>query len=426
MTVSLGFVGRVYIAMTQETVDTDLIRLIKQGRQHGDVIIGLLSDRLLYGQRVPLTVWAQRREILENIVGVSRVVPQDEWTCAPNLRVHRPDVLLHSGHWDEVPGRRVRDEVLAALASYGGRLVEVPTGADVSASRLRVSGLQRVLESQPLVRVIEAHSPLSAVVAQAASVNVDGVERSFDALWASSLTHARQAGLPDTGVASMQQRLDVVQSILDTVSLPLIFDADTGGTAQELARTVRRLEAIGVSAAIVEDKTGPKRNSLYGTSVAQQQEDAEVFAEKIACAASAVRNPDFMVIARVESLILGKGSDDALVRANAYAKAGAHAVMIHSRSPQPDEVLEFARRFRPDHPHLPLVAVPTTYCAVTEAELVDTGFSVVIYANHLLRAAYPAMQRAARSILANGRAAESESDLTPIPEFLRLFEAAAE
>jgi phosphoenolpyruvate phosphomutase len=189
-----------------------------------------------------------------------------------------------------------------------------------------------------------------------------------------------------------------------------------------LARTVRSLEGCGISAVTVEDKAGPKRNSLYGNSVPQVQEDMQVFADKVALAASAADSPDFLVIARVESLILDKGVEDALLRATAYAKAGAHAVMIHSHSTLPDQVLEFARSFRMDHPHIPLVAVPTTYCQVTEAELVEAGFSLVIYANHLLRAAYPAMQRAASTILRHGRAWEIEDQLTPIPDFLRLFE----
>lgn len=378
--------NRVYVHTARSIAKEELARLVRIGRELGDVVIGMPGD------------------------------------FPDNLHRYRPQVVLAFDEW-QTPGDR--DRVLAAVAVSGGRLIEVPASGLPRTGHARSGGLRRVLETQDLVRVIEAHSPLSAVIASRASVEVAGVVRSFDALWASSLTNTAQAGLPDTGLDCLQRRMAVVTDVVEAVSLPVVFDADSGGSTQQLVDTVGRLEAMGVSAAIVEDKTGPKRNSLYGTAVEQRQEQVEVFADKLAQACVAAQDPDFMVIARVESLILEQGLDDALMRAHAYVKAGAHGVMIHSRSSRADEVLEFARVFRLDHPHVPLVAVPTTYCGATEAELVAGGFSMVIYANHLQRAAHLAMDKTARSILHHGRALETEGDLTPIPEFLGLFETDA-
>lgn len=287
-------------------------------------------------------------------------------------------------------------------------------------SQQRVGALARRLLEPGLARIIEVHSPLSAMIAEQARASVDGRERGFDGLWCSSLADSTLMGMPDTAVLSIEQRLSRVQDVLAVTGLPLVFDADNGGTVEDFALHVKRMQAVGVSAVIVEDKTGHKRNSLAGAF--QQQDDPQRFGAKLCAAQAAASDPDFLVIARIESLILGKGYSDALHRAQVYADAGADAIMIHSKQPAADEVIAFARALRPKLPDLPLVVVPTTFPCVTEGELARAGFSMVIYANHLLRAAYPAMVRAASQILSAGRAEPAEAELIPVADFLRLIE----
>lgn len=425
----------VYIGMTVDILHHGHINIISKAKEYGAVTIGLLTDSAVADhKRLPYLTYEHRKRIVENIVGVSRVVPQEEWDYVPNIKRYRPDFMVHGTDWLEGPLAPYRARALAALAEYGGQLIEIPYTQGVSSNEMaaqlnglgttpdiRRSTLKRLLAAKPISRFIEAHNPISALIAEHASVEKGGKVRQFDGFWSSSLTDSTARGKPDIEALEINSRLSNINDIFDVTTKPLIMDADTGGKLEHFELNVRSMERLGISATIIEDKTGLKKNSLFGNDVIQSQEDIESFCDKIRAGRAARVSEDFMVIARIESLILDKGMDDAVKRALAYAVAGADGIMIHSRKKTSDEVFEFARLFRTEFPTLPLVCVPTSYNTVTEDILAENGFNIVIYANHLLRAAYPAMQRVARDILLNGRSAEVDAQLMNINEILELI-----
>ena len=425
----------VYIGMTIDILHHGHINVIEQARRYGDVMIGLLTDSAVADyKRLPYLTYEQRKFIVENIKGVKKIVPQEEWDYAPNLRRYHPDFMVHGTDWLEGPLAPYRQKALDALAEYGGKLIEVPYTRGVSSqamvSQLQSLGttpdirrrtLKRLLAAKPLSRFIEAHNPLSALIAEHATVDVEGKIRQFDGFWSSSLTDSTARGKPDIEALDISSRLSNINDIFEVTTKPLIFDGDTGGKPEHFALNVRSMERLGISAVIIEDKTGLKKNSLLGNEVVQMQEDPEVFANIIRIGRAARVSDDFMVIARIESLVLDKGMPDAVLRARAYVNAGVDGVMIHSRRSDPAEVFEFARLFRHEYPAVPLICVPTSYNAVTEDELEAQGFNVVIYANHLLRAAYPAMHHAAHEILRCGRSAEADARLMSIGDILNVI-----
>ena len=425
----------VYIGMTVDILHHGHVNVIEQARRYGEVTIGLLTDAAIADhKRLPYLTYEQRRKIVENIRGVVRVVPQEEWDYAPNLRRYRPDFMVHGDDWLEGPLAPFRARALAALAEYGGQLIEIPYTQGVSSQSLidqlrslgttpdvRRRTLKRLLAAKPISRFIEAHNPISALIAENARVEVAGKVRQFDGFWSSSLTDSTARGKPDIEALDISSRLANVNDIFEVTTKPLIFDGDTGGKPEHFELNVRSMERLGISAVVIEDKQGLKKNSLLGTEVAQTQEEPAAFCEKIRMGRAARTGEDLMVIARIESLILERGMADAVARAQAYAAAGVDGIMIHSRRKTPDEVFEFARIFRSDFPHLPLVCVPTSYNACTEDELAAHGFNVVIYANHLLRAAYPAMRSVALDILRHGRSKEVDAQLLGISEILELI-----
>lgn len=421
--------------MTVDVLHHGHINIISKAREYGDLIVGLVTDSAVAEhKRLPYLTYEQRKQIIENIVGVSRVVPQEEWDYVPNILRYRPDFMVHGTDWLEGPLAPYRDLARKALASYGGQLIEIPYTQGVSSSAMaaqlqgfgttpdiRRRTLRRLLAAKPISRFIETHNPLSALIIEHATVEREGKVRQFDGFWSSSLTDSTARGKPDIEALEVNSRLSNINDIFDVTTKPLIMDADTGGKLEHFELHVRSMERLGISAAIIEDKVGLKKNSLFGSGVSQWQSEVEPFCDKIRAGRAARVSADFIVIARVESLVLGKGMKDALERAVAYSGAGADGIMIHSREKTPDEVFEFARLFRAEFPLLPLVCVPTSYNTVTEDQLAEHGFNVVIYANHLLRAAYPAMHRVARAILRNGRSAEVEAELMSIDEILELI-----
>jgi phosphoenolpyruvate phosphomutase / 2-hydroxyethylphosphonate cytidylyltransferase len=425
----------VYIGMTVDILHHGHINIIEHARQYGDVMIGLLTDTAVAGhKRLPYLTYEQRKKILENISGVKQVVPQEEWDYSPNLRRYRPDFMVHGDNWLEGPSALYRQRALDALAEFGGKLIEIPYTQGVSSQAMsaqlhglgttpdiRRRTLKRLLAAKPISRFIESHNPISALIAEHARMEVDGNLREFDGFWSSSLADSTARGKPDIEVLDISSRLSNVNDIFEVTTKPLIFDGDTGGKPEHFELNVRSMERLGLSAVIIEDKKGLKKNSLFGNEVEQSQEDIELFCDKIRAGRAARVGDDFMVIARIESLILEKGMDDAVKRARAYVGAGVDGIMIHSRKKEPDEVFEFARIFRSDFPTLPLVSVPTTYNTCTEDVLAGHGFNIVIYANHLLRAAYPAMQLVAHEILRNSRSAEVDTHLISINEILELI-----
>jgi phosphoenolpyruvate phosphomutase len=425
----------VYIGMTVDVLHHGHINIIEQARKYGDVIVGLLSDSAVADhKRLPYLTYEHRKQIVENIKGVAQVVPQNEWDYAPNLKKYRPEVMVHGDDWLEGPLVPYRDRALAALAEYGGRLVEIPYTRGISSNEMvtqiqalgttpdiRRRTLKRLLAAKPISRFIEAHNPISALIAEHTIVERDGKNYQFDGFWSSSLTDSTARGKPDIEALEINSRLSNINDIFDVTTKPLIMDADTGGKLEHFELNVRSMERLGISATIIEDKVGLKKNSLFGNDVAQSQDDIESFCDKIRAGRAARVSDDFMVIARIESLILDKGMKDAITRAQAYAGAGVDGIMIHSRKKTSDEVFEFAKIFKSEFPTLPLVCVPTSYNTVTEGELAEHGFNLVIYANHLLRAAYPAMQHVAREILRNSRSSEVDQHLMNINEILELI-----
>ncbi len=425
----------VYIGMTIDIMHHGHINIIEKAKKYGDVVIGLLTDKAIANyKRLPYLAYEERVKIVKNIKGVVSVVEQNEWDYAPNLLRYKPEFMFHGDDWIEGPLKPYRQLAINALNSYGGRLIEIPYTKGISStslsrqvhalgttSEIRKSTLKRLLKCKNLITILEAHSPISALIAENASEEIDGKNKCFDGFWSSSLTDSTEMGKPDIEALDISKRLSNINNIFDVTTKPLIMDADTGGKVEHFQLNVRSMERLGISAVIIEDKKGLKKNSLLGNDVFQMQEDIKVFSEKIKVATQSRLSNDFMIISRIESLILGQGMDDALRRADAYVNAGSDGIMIHSRKKSPDEIFEFSKLFRQDHPNVPLVCVPTSFNQVKEPELEQNGFNIVIYANHMLRASYPAMKSVAHQILRNQRSLESDNSLISIKEILDLI-----
>lgn len=426
----------VYVGMSADLVHPGHLNVIKRASELGEVVVGLLTDEAVASyKRLPYMAFEQRKTVIENIKGVSRVVPQTTLDYVPNLRALKPDYVVHGDDWKTGVQQSVRQRVIETLAEWGGQLVEVPYTQGISSTQLnralkeigttpdiRLRQLRRLLNAKRIVRLMEVHSGLTGLIVENTfAVDENGVRREFDGMWASSLTDSTAKGKPDIEAVDLTSRMHTLNDVLEVTTKPVVFDGDTGGKPEHFVFTVKTLERMGISAVIIEDKVGLKRNSMFGTSVAQTQDAAESFAHKIRAGKKAQLTDDFMIIARIESLILGHGVDDALDRAKVYIDAGADGIMIHSCSETPDEILAFCRRYGKLDLRVPLVAVPTTYNEITEDQLADAGVSVVIYANHLLRSAFPAMVRTARSILENRRSREVDSELTPVSDIINLI-----
>jgi len=428
----------VYVGMCADIIHPGHLNILVEAARHGELIVGLLTDRAIASyKRLPFLNYDQRRMIIENIKNVSRVVPQDSLDYVPNLRALRPDYVVHGDDWRSGIQRETRQSVIDALKEWGGELIEVPYTSGINSTLLnarmreigvtpevRMKALRRHIEDRPIVRIIEVHNGLTGLIAERAVVKKDGKIRIFDGMWVSSLTDSIAKGKPDIELVDLTSRLATIDMIMEVTTKPVIVDGDTGGPTERFGFTVRSLERVGVSAVIIEDKTGLKRNSLFGTDVAQTQDDVESFCAKISHGKKSRITEEFMIIARIESLILNRGMGDALVRADAYIKAGADGIMIHSKAKDPAEILEFCDRYRNIPRRVPLVAVPTTYNAITEDELQKAGVNIVIYANHLLRSAYPAMVKTAESILTHGRSREADPDCLPIKDILTIIPGA--
>lgn len=425
----------VYVGMSADLVHPGHINILRTAAELGDVVIGLLTDAAIASyKRLPHMTYEQRRAVVENLKGVTRVVPQETLDYVPNLEQVRPDYVVHGDDWRTGVQQQTRQWVIDALAQWGGELVEVPYTQGISSTQLnasvkqigttptvRLSRLRRLLDNKPIVRIMEAHSGLTGLIVEKVTVTVDGRTVEFDGMWSSSLTDSTARGKPDIEAVDISSRLQTVNELFEVTTKPLVFDGDTGGKPEHFTFTVRSLERLGASAVIIEDKEGLKRNSLFGTDVAQTQSTIEDFSERLAIGKRAQITDDFMIIARIESLILEKGLDDAVRRAEAYIEAGADGIMIHSRQKSPDEVFQFCDRYAKLPHRVPLVAVPTSYHQVTESELADRGVNLVIYANHMLRAAYPQMLKVAETILTNGRALEADPFLAAIKDALAII-----
>ena len=425
----------VYVGMSADLIHPGHINVLNEASKLGTVIVGVLTDEAIASyKRLPYMSYTQRAEVVSNLKQVGEVVPQNTLDYSENLRNFKPDYVVHGDDWKEGVQQKTRQLVIDTIAEWGGQLVEVTYTDGISSTalnnalkelgttpQLRLSSLRRLLNAKPLVRFLDVHNALSGLIIEHVRVDVNEKTREFDGMWGSSLTDSTAKGKPDIEAVDVSSRMHTLGEIIEVTTKPIIYDADTGGQVEHFMFTVKTLERLGVSAVIIEDKTGLKKNSLFGTDVAQTQDTIENFSHKIAQAKLAQVTEDFMVIARVESLILGKGMEDAVARAKAYLLAGADGIMIHSREKDPAEIFEFCRQYKEIPNRKPLVAVPSSYNTVTEDELQDAGVNVVIYANQLLRSAYPAMQQTAQSILTHQRSAECDRQMMPIKQILELI-----
>jgi phosphoenolpyruvate phosphomutase / 2-hydroxyethylphosphonate cytidylyltransferase len=426
----------VYVGMSADLVHPGHLNVIKNAASLGEVTVGLLTDAAIASyKRVPYMSFDQRREVVENLKGVHRVIAQDTLDYVPNLEKLRPDIVVHGDDWRNGVQRETRLRVINVLAQWGGELVEIPYTDGISSTALqkalrevgttpdiRRGRLRRLLQVKPLLRFLDLHNALSGLIIENTVLSMpNGTKREFDGMWGSSLTDSTAKGKPDIEAVDVSARMTTLNEVLEVTTKPIIYDGDTGGQPEHFVFTVRTLERLGVSAVIIEDKTGLKKNSLFGNDVEQTQAEIPVFCEKIRMGKAAQATDDFMIIARIESLILDKGINDAMARAKAYLEAGADGIMIHSRQSSPAEIFDFCNQYSTLSNRKPLVVVPSSYNTVTEEELVQHGVNIVIYANHLLRSAYPAMVNTARSILTYQRSAECDAQLMPIKDILELI-----
>lgn len=427
----------VYMCFSTDIIHSGHIAIIRKAQKLGRLIVGVLSDEAVASyKRFPLVPASERRIMFENISGVWQVVEQRTLSYRENLEKYRPAIVVHGDDWCSGFQKPIRDEVTAILTSYGGKLVEFPyssddkyrdieahTRSDLAMPDIRRGRLRRMLDAKGMITAMEAHDGLTGLIVENTVVYQNGGARQFDAMWISSLCDSTGKGKPDIELVDMTSRFRTIEDITEVTTKPIIFDGDTGGKTEHFVYTVRSLERLGVSMVIIEDKTGLKKNSLFGTEVVQTQDSIEHFCAKIRAGKKAQRTREFMICARIESLILEQGMEDALVRAFAFTDAGADAIMIHSRKKDPTEIQEFIERFRETDRTTPIVLVPTSFNSVREEEWKARGANIIIYANQLMRAEVPAMQKAARMILENHRAEECDGMLMPFSEIIRLIPA---
>lgn len=421
--------------MSADLIHPGHLNIIKKASTLGEVTIGLLTDEAIASyKRLPYLEFDQRKQIVENIKGVHKVISQETLDYRPNLLKIMPDFVVHGDDWKEGIQSTTRSQVAETIKKWGGELIEVPYTPGISSTKIneslkeigttpgiRLKRLRRLIQSKKIVRIIEAHSGLSGLIVEHTKFEKEGVIREFDGMWASSLTDSTSKGKPDIEAVDITARVSNINDLVEVTTKPIIFDGDTGGKIEHFVFTVRTLERLGVSAIIIEDKVGLKKNSLFGTEVDQQQDSIEGFCEKIIAGKHAQVTDDFMVISRIESLILKQGMEDALSRAKAYTNAGVDAVMIHSKESKPDEILEFCKRYRAFDRTVPIIVVPSSFDTIYEDDLARAGVKVVIYANQLLRSAYPSMVNTAKLILEHQRAYEARPNLMSIKEILTLI-----
>jgi len=428
-----------YVPMVVDYLHPGHLNIIRRAAELGDVMVGLCTDKAVASyKRLPFMPYEYRKEIVESIKGVTAVVPQEEKDYEANLYKYKPDYLVHGTDWREGPIKQARERAIAVMAGWGGEVIEPEYTQGISSTEIhartkmlgitpqaRLNILRRLLNVKPLIRIIEAHSAFSALVSEKAQFKpVPGGEaRTFDGLWLSSLTDSTVKGKPDIEFVDLTSRLVTVNDILECTTKPIIYDGDTGSHPDHFALTVKRLERLGVSAVIIEDKIGAKKNSLLEPSAnLHVQDDIDSFSEKISQGKQAQITDDFMIIARIESLILGKGIKDALTRARAFIDSGADGIMIHSREKGGKEIFEFCKEYNKLPVRRPLVAVPTNYASVYEHELGEAGINIVIYANQMLRSSYTSMLKAAEKILCYGRAYEADQDYISALDLIKLIE----
>ena len=426
---------KVYVALSADILHKGHINVLKLAKKYGAVTVGLLTDKAIASYKnIPYLNYDKRKVVVENIKYVDRVIPQKTLDYVENLKLVKPDYVVHGDDWKKGIQKNTRKRVIKTLQNWSGKLIEPKYTKNISSTSIkkeitnliinpenRVSRLKRLMLSKDIVRILESHNSLTGLIIEKTKFLKNKRNIEFDGMWSSSLTDSATKGLPDNSSQSFSARISSLHDMMDVTSKPLVFDADNGGQIEHLSFLIRSLERAGVSAIIMEDKVVLKRNSLFKNQSNTKQDKPKLFAEKIRKVCKSRQSQNFMVIARIESFILGKGLKDALKRAEIYSKAGADAILIHSKEKTPSEIFSFAKEFKKSKNFIPLVSVPSTYSKVYEKDLIKNGFKLVIYANQLLRSAYPAMQNTARTILKNGRAFEADKKIIPINEIINLI-----
>jgi len=426
---------KVYVGLSADILHEGHINILKIANSYGDVIVGLLTDEAIASYKnIPYLDFKKRKIVIENMKYVKKVIPQKTLDYVENLILIKPDFVVHGDDWKTGVQKKTRGRVIKTLKKWSGKLIEPNYTKNISSTLIkskiseiislpqnRVSRLKRLLNSKKIVRILESHNSLTGLIIETLKVEKNKVIEEFDGMWSSSLTDSATKGKPDNSSLDFSSRISSLRDMMDVTSKPLIFDADNGGQLEHLPFLIKSLEKSGVSAIIMEDKIGLKKNSLFKNQSGTKQDKPELFAKKIKKICNSRMSKDFMVIARIESFIVGKGLNDALKRAEIYSKAGADAILIHSKEKTTTEIFSFAKKFQKSKYYVPLVSVPSTYSKVYEKDLIKNGFKIVIYANQLLRAAYPAMQFAAKKILENNRAYEIEKKIIPIKEIINLI-----
>jgi len=426
---------KIYIGLSGDSIHHGHINLIEKARKHGKIIVGLLTDKAISSyKRLPYLTYDQREEILNNIKGVVRVIKQDSLDYTKNLEIIKPDYVVHGDDWKEGIQKSTREKVVNTLKEWNGEVIDVPYTKGINSTFLkekikeigttpdiRRKRLRRLIESKGIVRILESHSGLTGLIIENTKVELNGKTNEFDGMWSSSLTDSTSKGKPDIEAVDLTTRLQSINDMLETTTKPLIYDGDTGGKTEHFVFTVRTLERLGVSAIIIEDKTGLKKNSLFGTDIKQEQDSIKNFSNKIKSGKLSQITNDFMIIARIESFILGNTLQDAIVRAKAYVESGADGIMIHSKDKSGEDIKSFCENFRNLNQDTPIIVVPSTFNHIKESEFINWGVNVVIYANHMLRSSYPAMLNVAKSILVNERSSDCNNSCMPIKEILTLI-----
>ena len=425
----------VYVGLSADILHKGHINILRTASSYGEVCVGLLTDKAIASYKnIPYLDYEKRKVVVENIKFVKKVIPQKTLDYVDNLKLIKPDYVVHGDDWKTGVQKETRKRVIKVLKKWSGKLIEPKYTKSISSTSIkkemsniissaenRVSRLKRLINSKEIVRILESHNSLTGLIIDKMKITKFKKTIEFDGMWSSSLTDSATKGLPDNSSLSFSARISSLNDLMDVTTKPLIFDADNGGQIEHLPYLVRSLERSGVSAIIMEDKIGLKKNSLLKNQKNTKQDKPKLFAKKIKKICNSRQSKDFMVIARIESFIVGKGLDDAIKRANIYSNAGADAILIHSKKNTPSEIFMFAKKFKKSKNFIPLVSVPSTYSKVYEKDLIKNGFKVVIYANQLLRAAYPAMKNTAKNILKNSRAFEADKKIIPIKEIINLI-----
>ena len=425
----------VYVGMSADIIHEGHIAILKKANALGDVTVGLLTDNAIASYKnIPYLNYKRRKIIIQNIKYVKRVVPQNTLDYIPNLKMLKPSFVVHGDDWKKGIQKKTRENVIKCLKKWNGKLVEPKYTENISSTIIknkvleiatspenRISRLKRLMLSKNIVRVLESHNSLTGLIIENLKITKKHKIEEFDAMWSSSLTDSATKGKPDNSAVDFSSRVSTLNHMMDVTTKPLIFDADNGGQIEHIGFLIRSLERSGASAIIIEDKVGLKKNSLFKNQKGVKQDSPEKFSKKIKKICSSRQSKDFMVIARIESFIVGKGLKDAIMRAEIYSKAGADAILIHSKEKTPAEIFSFAKEFKKSKNFVPLVSVPSTYSKVYEKDLIKNGFKLVIYANQLLRAAYPAMVSTAKTILTNSRAFEIDKKIIPIKQIINLI-----